>query len=172
MSGKTRFITVCALLAALSAASLYISSVLPTGQLGFAALASLFGVAATAKTGLRGGLAVYICSLILGLLLTADKTPAVLYGLFFGYYPLLKSFAERRHSRIAEWIIKLAVMNAALTAIILLLKTLVFDIQSFTENFAVIYIAANVIYIIFDIGVTRALPLICAVTFGNRRGRK
>jgi len=153
----TKTITVCALMIALSCVSLCFGSILPTGQLGFAALAALFGVAAVVETGLKGGAAVYIGALLLSLLISADKTPSILYGLFFGYYPLLKSFAERRRSRVVEWVVKLAVMNAALTAIVLLFRGLVFDIQSLTDSLLVVYIAANVVFVIFDLGVTRVV---------------
>ena len=136
---------------ALSCVSLCFGSVLPTGQLGFAALAALFGAAAVLETGLKVG------SLALSLLISSNKAPAILYGLFFGYYPLMKSFAERRKSRVIEWVVKMAVMNAALTVIVLLFRGLVFDIQSLTDSLVLVYIAANVIFVIFDIGVTKVV---------------
>ena len=154
---NTRYITVCALMIALSCVSLCFGSLLPTGQLGFAALAALFGVAAVVETGLKGGAAVYICSLVLSLLISSAKAPSVLYGLFFGYYPLMKSFAEHRKSRVVEWVIKMVVLNAALTVIVLLFRGLVFDIQSLTDSLAVIYIAANIVFVVFDLGVTKVV---------------
>ncbi|MBR5381762.1 MAG: hypothetical protein IK136_03980, partial [Oscillospiraceae bacterium] len=96
-------------------------------------------------------------SLALSLLISSNKAPAILYGLFFGYYPLMKSFAERRKSRVIEWVVKMAVMNAALTVIVLLFRGLVFDIQSLTDSLVLVYIAANVIFVIFDIGVTKVV---------------
>ncbi len=142
---------------AYSVVALFVGSLLPTGQPGFAALASLFGIAAVIEAGLKGGISVFICSLILGLLLTSNKNTAILYGMFFGYYPILKYFAEKVPLRPVEWIIKLAVLNIALTAIIEIFKNLVFSVQTLTDSLLVVYIGANVIFVIFDIGVTKAM---------------
>jgi len=145
------------MLTALSAAALYAASVFYPARLGLTAVAALFCIAAVVETGLKGGVAVYVCALILGLLLTADKTPMILYGFFFGYYPIVKSLAERCESRVVEWIIKLAVMNAALTVIILLFRSLVFSLQSVTESIPLIYIAVNIVYVVFDFGVSKLI---------------
>ena len=157
MGKKTKFITLCALMIAYSVVALFVGSLLPTGQLGFAALASLFGIAAVIEAGIKGGVSVFICSLILGLILTSNKNPAILYGMFFGYYPILKFFAEKVRLRPAEWIIKLAVMNIALTAIIVLFNNLIFSVQSLTDSLFVVYLGANVVFVIFDLGVTKAM---------------
>ena len=142
---------------AYSVVALFVGSLLPTGQLGFAALASLFGIAAVIEAGLKGGISVFICSLILGFILTTDKNTAILYGMFFGYYPIVKYFAEKVPIRPLEWIIKLAVLNIALTAIIEIFKNLIFAVQNLTESLLVVYLGANVVFIIFDLGVTRAM---------------
>ena len=142
---------------AFSVAFLYLASIFPSGQLGITAVASLFCAAAIVETGLRGGAAVYVGTLILGLLLTADKTPMILYGFFLGYYPILKSISEKQRSRVLEWIIKMAVMNAALTALVLLFATLVFSIQTVTDSLIVVYLAFNIVYIIFDIGMSKVI---------------
>ena len=157
MGKKTKFITLCALMTAYSVVALFVGSVLPTGQLGFAALASLFGIAAVIEMGIKGGVSVFICSLILGLLLTSNKNPAILYGMFFGYYPILKFFAEKVRIRPVEWIIKLAVLNIALTLIVVIFNSLVFSVQSLTDSLIVIYLGANVVFVVFDLGVTRAM---------------
>lgn len=157
MNKKTRAITKGALLTAFSAAFIYFASIFPSGQLGITAAASLFCAAAVVEIGLRGGAAVYIATLLLGLILTADKTPIILYGLFLGYYPIIKSISERQKSRIIEWAIKMAVMNASLTLIVLIFETLVFRVQSLTKSLAVIYLTVNIVYIIFDFGVSKII---------------
>ena len=67
---KTRTLAYLAVLSALGTVFEYLSSVLPTGQLGFLALASLCGVAAVIESGAGGGIAAFIV-MMLGITLPA-----------------------------------------------------------------------------------------------------
>ena len=123
MKKSTKKISVCALLCALSVAVLYIASVMPTGQLGITAIASLLGISAVIETDIKGGIAVFAATSVLGFLVIPEKSALLLYVLFFGYYPILKSIAEKQKSRVTEWIMKLFTANAALSVIIFLFLT-------------------------------------------------
>ena len=98
MKKKSRFIAVCAMFSALSVAVLYIASFFPTGRLGMVAAAALFGIAAVIEATVKGGCAVYVVTALLGFLVVPEKSAPLLYALFFGYYPIIKSVAENRKS--------------------------------------------------------------------------
>ena len=142
---------------ALAVAIMYVSSFLPTGQYGFAALASLVGYAAVIEAGLGGGIFVYVGASVLGLLIAPVKMSALLFALFFGYYPVIKSLAERIKNRVLGWVLKLAVFNGALTLILLVFKELVFDYVSKIGNTFLFYIIFNVIFIAFDYGISKLI---------------
>ena len=155
MSKKTRVITTSALLISLSMVFLYLSSIFPTMQLCFVAAASLFVVAQVIETSLIGGVYVFIGSCILGFLIVPDKTSMILYTLFFGYYPIVKSLAEKLNKAVLRWTVKLIVMNAALAVILGFFGELIFDLSQFEYGVWVFAALFDVTFILFDIGVSR-----------------
>lgn len=157
MKNTTKKLTISAIMTALAVAIMYVSSFLPTGQYGFAALASLVGYAAVIEAGLGGGIFVYVGASVLGLLIAPVKMSALLFALFFGYYPVIKSLAERIKNRVLGWVLKLAVFNGALTLILLVFKELVFDYVSKIGNTFLFYIIFNVIFIAFDYGISKLI---------------
>lgn len=56
---------------------------------------------------------VYSAVAILGMILCAEKEVAVMYLVFFGYYPILKTLLESKLPRFISWIIK--ILSFALT---------------------------------------------------------
>jgi len=159
MNKKTRALTLSALFAALTVISLYIASVWPTGTIGLAAAASIFVVAAIVEAGIGSGVSVFIVSSLLGMLLLPNRAAPLLYMLFFGYYPVVKSFIERLSSRPLQLVLKLCVFNLALTALWFLFGELIFDFGEFQPSPILLYIAGSVLFAIFDYGFTKVIWL-------------
>ena len=145
------------MLVSLSLIFLYLSGVFQTLQLCFVAAASLFVVVQVIETGLVGGLFVYIGSCVLGLFIVPDKTSIVLFGLFFGYYPLVKSLAERLNNVIIRWLVKLVVTNAALAVILIFFGELIFDLSQAEYGVGVFVAMFNLAFVLYDIGVTKLI---------------
>ena len=156
---KTRKLTLTAICAAGSVVLVFLASAMPTGQLGFTAIGSLFCAATVIEAGLAYGAAQFVVAAGLTLLLVPDKGVALLYALFFGYYPLVKSLAEQVKSQALGWIIKLAVLNAAFTALVLILGRGIVPDAMEKLPLAVLYIAANAVFVLYDIGVTKLIAL-------------
>ena len=157
MRNKSRFISLCAVLCAFSVVMLYIASVIPSGQIGFIALASLFGISAIIETGIKGGIGVFVATSILALLIIPSKTSVLFYALFFGNYPIIKSLAEQAKSRITEWSIKLIIANAELAVFLLFFKELFFEFISFSQSFIIVFLLFNIVFVVFDFGVSKAI---------------
>lgn len=157
MKPETKKITRAALLSAVAVIFLYIASVFPTGQLGFTALASFSGIIAVIECGLPGGIAVYICGSVLGFLISTVKIPVYLYMLFLGYYPILKSIAERQKSRIVEWIIKIVLFAAAAFVALNVLSLLAVPAALSSFGTIPIIILLIAVYVIFDIGISKLI---------------
>lgn len=170
MSKKTRLITTSALLISLSMVFLYLSTFFPTMQLCFVAAASLFVVAQVIESGMNGGLSVFVGSCILGFIIVPDKTSVLLYTLFFGYYPLVKSFAERYNNAIIRWVLKLVVMNAALAVILIFFGELIFAISEFEYGVWAFAALFELAFILFDLGLTRLIGFYMARI--HRKNRK
>lgn len=169
MNKKTRIITSSALFISLSMVFLYLSSVFPTMQLCFVAATSLFVVAQVIETSLMGGMYVFVGSCILGFLIVPDKTSMILYTLFFGYYPIVKSLAEKHSNAVVRWGIKLVVMNIALAVILGFFGELIFDLSQFKYGVWVFAALFEVTFILFDIGVSRLIGFYMARIHKNKK---
>ena len=159
-TGRTALVGV---LAALSLVFLYLSAVSPAAQLGIVAVAGLFPAGAVVSAGWLPGFLCYLVTGLLGLLLVPDKANVLLYLLFFGLWPMLKSLLERLPSRPAEWAGKLAVFNAVLTLCWFGLRALFLPFlpAALTEAWMV-YAAGNVAFVIYDIGFSKLIAFYVA----------
>ena len=172
MSKRTRKLALSALFAALAVMLLYFASIWPTGQVGLAAVAAAFTAAAVIEAGLVSGVYVYIVGSALSLLLMPGRAAPLLYALFFGYYPVLKSLIERIGWIAAQWALKLLAFNAALTAAWFLLGELLFGTRENMPGAIAIYLAGNAVFALFDYGFTKVIWLYTnrVSRFGNNGG--
>ena len=136
---------------------LYLGALLPIEQLGIIALSSLFGVAAVIEAGMGAGVFVFIGSSILGALVVQFRPMIHFYVLFFGYYPIVKSCAEKLKNNILKWAVKLIVFNAALSALWFGFSALIFLPAILNLGTTLIYILGNLVFIVYDIGLSRLI---------------
>ncbi len=145
-----RVLTLGAILTALGVVLIYLGSVMPTMRLSLLAVAGVLPCVIVLTGGVGHGFVTYGATALLAVLVVPDKTAVLVYALLFGHYPMFKSLAERTGKRPLEWLIKLGVFNAALTAMVILARTVMSEL--FTEDWAVwlIYLAGNVIFLLYD----------------------
>ena len=100
---------------------------------------------------------------MLGLLLVPDKANALLYLLFFGLWPMLKSLLERIPVRPLEWLCKLAVFNAVLTLFWFGLHSLFLPFLPETLQAPwMVYAAGNAAFVIYDVGFSKLISFYVA----------
>ncbi len=159
-------------LAAGSLAVLWLACVVPTGQAGVTAAAGLFPVGAVLLAGRGAGLLCWAAASILGLLLLPDKGVALMYLCFLGLYPVVKSRLEQLRSRSAEWAGKLLCFNAALSLLWLVFRQLFLPALPawMTAQAGLLYLAGNLIFIAYDIALSRLIGGLAArLRLGGRR---
>ena len=110
---STKKLTVCAMLAALGVILLYVGSLIEVVDISMAVIASLLTVVAVIEYGGSAPWLIYGVTSILALVLLPNKTPAALYALFFGFYPILKEKFEKL-PRTVSWVLKELTFNIAL----------------------------------------------------------
>ncbi len=155
---SARRVAFIAVFTALSAAFMYIASIFPTGQLGFLGVASLIGVASVVEYGFPGGLFVWLGTSILSFILIPSKTLVWLYTVFFGPYPVVKLFAERKKC-LVEWAVKVLFFNIALTVAIFALKVTMLSFSYMRFGNFIMYLLGNAVFVLFDIAVSRAISV-------------
>lgn len=147
------------MLSALGVILLYVGSVIQVADLSMAVLASLLCVFAVIEYGKTAPWLVFGVTSVLSLVLLPQKTPAVVYTLFFGFYPILKERFEK-FDRIRCIVFKELVFNAALIVILLAMKLLFLE---FTDIPFMLYLIAIVlceaVFLVYDFALTRLISL-------------
>ncbi|MCM1285275.1 MAG: hypothetical protein NC213_06300 [Acetobacter sp.] len=103
----------------------------------------------------------YISTSLLSFILVADKECMLMYVLFFGFYPILKSFIEKLKNKSFRLIIKLLLFNVLMLVAQLILY-FVFGIP-FSENddgkvlIILFAVMLNILFIVYDIMLNKIL---------------
>lgn len=154
---KTKKLTVCAMLAALGVVFLWIGSVIEVADISMAVLASLLCVFAVIEYGGSAPWLVFSVTGVLSCLLLPQKTPAVLYVLLFGYYPILKEKIERLSKPIA-WIVKEAVFQVALLLLLFLSHWLMLSAGAQpVVLYVILILLAEIVFPIYDLALTKLI---------------
>ena len=153
-----------AVFAALSLVILWLGCLAPSGRLGMAALSGLVPAAAVVSGGMGAGFLCYGACGLLTLLLVPDKGMALLYVLFFGLYPMVKSLAERRKSWAAGLCIKLAFFNLVLAVFLLFLRGMFLALLpgALAEGNWLVWPVGNAVFLAYDYGFSRLISFYMA----------
>ena len=163
-----------AMLTALSVVIL-IPSALEVFVYALPAIAGMLIVFAILEMGSRWAITVYISTSAIALITVPNKEAVMLYVAFFGYYPVLKAFLESKMKRPVEYAIKFAVFNASMIGAYLFMihvfgmpyeKLMGIDgeIGEIAKHMPKILLGlGNIVFILFDKGVTNVISLYVAV---------
>ena len=158
-SARTKRLTVCAMLSALGVVLLWLGSAVEIVDISMAVIASLLCVFAVIEYGGSAPWLIFSVTGVISVLLLPQKTPAVMYLLFFGYYPIIKEKIEK-HRRVVSWAIKEAVFNLALIVMLLISKlTFLADGVEPWIFYAAFALLAEIAFPIYDIALTRLITL-------------
>jgi hypothetical protein len=162
---NTRRTALTAVFAAISVVLLFLGSVSVIGDMALCAVAGYVTAAGVLTNGKRYALAQFCVTGLLALLLLPSKFAAALYIAFPGWYPVLKSFLERKiRSLPALWLIKLALFNLVIQIYIYAVKmfALAPEVQNsdgFTAPLWLFVIAANFVCVLYDYSIYSASAL-------------
>jgi hypothetical protein len=151
---------VSSVLSALGVVMLYLGSMVEVLDISMAVIASLICVFAVIEYGKGYPWLIFSVTAILSLLLLPNKTPAVMYAAFFGFYPIIKEKLERL-PRVISWLLKEIIFNVAF-AIMAILVMFVFTIGEVEIDFPYvlgIVLLGELTFVLYDIAMTRLISL-------------
>ena len=153
-----------AILSALALVLVYLGSVAPTGSWGIVAAAGLLPAAAVISVSLTAGFLCWASAAGLAFLLVPGKLCALLFGVLFGLYPMVKSLVERLRKKPLEYALKLAFFNAAFTVVYLTMAGAVTASlpRALNGSVWVLYGAANIVFLLYDYGFSKLIALYIA----------
>ena len=156
-NGKVKQLTVCAVLSALGVVFLSIGPIIDVLDASLAVLASLVCIVAVIEYGKAAPWLVFSVTASLSLILIPTNSAALMYLLFFGYYPIIKERLERL-PRVLSWVIKELIFNTAMVLCIVLIKMLFMPTVEVTVlNYAILVVLCEVIFVLYDIALTRLI---------------
>lgn len=162
MNKKLSFkITLGGIVAAMSLIFMFFTGVVPIMAYTLPALAGAFLIVIVIELGKKWAILTYATVSILSFFLTPDKEAAMLFTMFLGYYPIIKSFLEKIKFRPLEYVSKIAIFNVSIILayqiIIRIFSTpeLLDEFKEFGKySIPIFLIAANVAFILYDIALT------------------
>lgn len=156
----TKRLTVCAMLSALGVVLLYLGSLIDVLDISMAVIASLTCVIAVIEYGKGAPWSIYGVTSILSFILLPNKTPAAMYAIFFGFYPILKEKFEKQ-KKVVSWVLKEVVFNVSLVIMgfAMYFLTMTADNTLFSAPTFVVFLilAAELVFILYDIALTRLI---------------
>lgn len=157
---KTRRIAVSSVLSALGVVMLYLGSMVEVLDISMAVIASLICVFAVIEYGKGYPWLIFTVTALLSLLLLPNKTPAAMYAVFFGFYPIIKEKLERL-PRALSWVLKEVIFNVAF-AVIALLTVFLFTVGEIDVGLPYIIgivFLGELTFVLYDIAMTRLISL-------------
>ena len=156
-------IVVTGVLVALSVIILYLGCAIEVLDLTMSAIVSLLVVVIVIEMGYKYAWFAYLATAILSLILLPQKTPAIFYTCFMGFYPIIKSHVERFNSAVVRWTIKLVTGNVALVAMFLLIRYFVPDEFETGIMLITTYILGLAAFVMYDVALTKLITLYFAM---------
>ena len=154
------------ILAALSTLVMFFTGIIPVATLALPAIAGCLLIPVVAEVGISWGFGTFAVCAGLSFLLAPDREAALLYLLFFGYYPVLTGVLDRVKNKTLRYVLKLLIFNAAVVTETLL-AVFVLGIPWETVEFLgkatplVLLLLANLVFVLYD----RALNGLIALYF-------
>ena len=155
---NTKKITLCGMVAAL-AVVVMLTGYFPYLTYAIPAIAGLLMIVPLIECGVGWSFATYVSSAVLTFVI-GETESKILYIMFLGYYPILKSLIERIRKQLVDWLLKLLCFNAAAIAFYYI-SSAVFavsydDFGMFGKYGAVIFLAVcYIVFVLYDIGISR-----------------
>lgn len=155
---RTKAISFSGIVTALIVVLLFLAGIIDVLDYTASAIAGILVTFILIEFGTSFALSVYFSSSILSLLIIPNKLSALLFVAFCGWYSFVKRYIER-FPKVIEMVAKFLIFNSILTVIVFITKfILMFDsISIFT--YLVVFLTANVAFILYDILITRLIWL-------------
>lgn len=150
--------------AALSVVLMFTTGIIPVLTYAIPLACGVLLVVLVIEIGSKFAFSVYAAVALLSIFLVADKESAVMYAMFFGYYPIVKAFFEKHFKGTVCWIFKFLLFNAAVIAAYFLTTRILgipFEEMGSLGKYTpfVLLAAGNFIFLLYDNLLTNLITL-------------
>ncbi len=161
---KSVGVAFCGIITALSTVLMMCTGLLPVATYALPALAGVLMILVVVELGRQWAFPVFAATSLLSVFLAADKEAVLLFIVFFGYYPILKSLLEQLRRKWLSWLLKFLVFNAAMIAGFFgAVYVLMIPIEEFTIGTVFIpwllLVLGNAVFLLYDYAVSGLVML-------------
>ena len=161
---KSVGIAFCGIITALSTVLMMCTGLLPVATYALPALSGVLMILVVVELGRQWAFPVFVATALLSSFLAADKEAVLLFIVFFGYYPILKSLLEQIRQKWLSWLLKFIVFNAAMiTGFFAAVYLLMVPIEEFTIGTVflpwILLILGNIVFLLYDYAVSGLVVL-------------
>lgn len=146
----------CGIVAALAVVIMMITYVSPVLVYTAPPFAGLILLLIVNEVGFSRAVGTYFAVSLLSLFLIADKEAATFFSCFFGFYPILRIFLDKRIKlKAIKWIIKVLVFNLSLlSSVCVSMYIFNIDYSDFADGGKymtyLFFVMMNVVFVLFD----------------------
>lgn len=157
--GNSGKIALCGIITSLSTMVMLLTTLFPFGTYALPVMAGALYVIIVIELGQKWAWCAFFSTSILSLLFAGDKEAALIFILFFGYYPIIKSNIEKLRNKPIQLVIKLLIFNITIILefyiSIYILGVPIESLYIFGFNAAWAFlIAGNIIFVMYDLCVS------------------
>ncbi len=116
LKSKSTKVALCGIIAGVCVLLMFMTRLLPFFTYALPAICGVLLTIIVIEINRKWAFFTYIAVSVLAFLLAADWEAALLFCLFFGYYPIVKGMLEQMKARVLPWILKAVLFNAAIAA--------------------------------------------------------
>lgn len=152
------------IVSALAVAIMFATTLIPFLTYALPAISGSLLILMVIEINKKWAFASYGAVSILSILLLNDKEAALIYIMFFGYYPIIKPLLESHLPKILEYISKFLIFNVSIIAATLM-AIYVFNIpledveKHGMKVIPILLLMANVMFLLYDFTLTQLVEL-------------
>lgn len=152
---RAKKVAFAGIMTALCVIFLFIGSLFQTLDLSAAAFAGVIITFTLTELGKGWSFGVYAAASILAIILLPYKTPAAVFALFCGFYPILKVYLNKIKPIWLSYAARLLCFNVCLAALMLLSKSFFTVDDELLELGLFIYPFASIVFLVYDFAMER-----------------
>ena len=145
------------IVAALCLLMMFLTAVFPPLNITLPIFAGMLITVVAVEVSPSWSFVTYVTVSLLSFFITPDKEAAIIFSLFFGYYPVLKWVIEKLKSKVFAWAVKLVVFNAAIIVIYCIIINFLGTVDLIEEfgflkeyMLPVLFVFADAVFVMYD----------------------
>lgn len=151
---------------ALAVIAMLVTAIVPVLDFAMPAIAGAIMAVIVIEINKKWAIVTYVAVALVSLLIVPSKEVSLLFIMFLGYYPIVKSLFESIKKVSVQWILKIVLFNVSVVFYYQITAKLVTSSELMSEadeigKYGLLFILAfaNVTFVIYDIALTRVISM-------------